>query len=169
MNKEDYKIALTNPLWRAKRLEILKRDGYKCTKCSKTTKLHVHHIIYSGEYPWESKNEELITLCKKCHEAVHGIQSKKVVTKRRRNNKSFYVTEESLKKYLKIDSKKVYSKFIKKLIKCKIVYWIRGRFDEKVQVVYMNKSNDYETETMFKKRIYEIFEQFKKDNPKLLN
>lgn len=169
MTKEDYKIALTNPLWRAKRLAILKRDDYKCTKCSKTTTLHVHHLVYSGEYPWESKNEELITLCKKCHEEIHGIEPKKIVNKIKKNKESFYITDSDLKKQFEGFSKKLYSKFIQHLVKRQLIYWMRGRIDGKLQVFYMDKARTSKTQETFRNTIFRMFQRFKEDNPKLLN
>lgn len=76
MNKEDYKIALTNPFWKTKRLRILKRDGYKCRKCKSTNYLHIHHLRYEGEYPWDTRDKYLITLCKNCHNKVHKDKEK---------------------------------------------------------------------------------------------
>ena len=72
MTKSEYAQQLKSPEWKAKRLEILKRDDYKCTKCGETKKLHVHHLSYtSGCNAWEYPNENLITLCKGCHSAQH--------------------------------------------------------------------------------------------------
>ena len=72
MTKSEYAQQLKSPEWKAKRLEILKRDDYKCTKCGETKKLHVHHLSYtSGCNAWEYPNEQLITLCKGCHSEEH--------------------------------------------------------------------------------------------------
>lgn len=62
-----YSDKLKNPKWQRKRLEILNRDKFTCTKCGdKETELHIHHLKYSGE-PWDAPNENLQTLCKYCH------------------------------------------------------------------------------------------------------
>ncbi len=44
--------------------KIKKRDSYSCQLCGKTEELHIHHIDYN-----KKNNEEnnLITLCRKCH------------------------------------------------------------------------------------------------------
>jgi 5-methylcytosine-specific restriction endonuclease McrA len=53
---------------------ILARDGHECKKCkgkAKDSKKEVHHIIWrsrgGGDEP-----ENLVTLCKSCHDGVHG-------------------------------------------------------------------------------------------------
>ena len=53
---------------------VLHRDGYKCQNknCKKTDKkLHVHHIIYRRNHG-SDEAENLITLCKTCHDGVHN-------------------------------------------------------------------------------------------------
>lgn len=53
------------------RKEIIERDGNKCTRCSSTKTLHVHHIV-----PWKESEElrfepsNVITLCDVCHAIV---------------------------------------------------------------------------------------------------
>ncbi len=73
MNKEEYRKLLTHPLWKAKRLEILERDGHKCAMCGGTTYLQVHHKIYEPINPWESRNDDLITICNSCHKEWHKL------------------------------------------------------------------------------------------------
>jgi hypothetical protein len=71
----DYSEKLKDPHWQKKRLEILKRDDFKCRNCYNDSKtLHVHHIYYLKEYknPWEYDNDLLITLCESCHEIEHS-------------------------------------------------------------------------------------------------
>lgn len=77
---DSYEDALLTEEWEKKREEILLRDNYKCSKCSKVqyengvyTPLHVHHkVYYSGKLPWQYENDTLITLCKECHKKEHG-------------------------------------------------------------------------------------------------
>ena len=73
MNKIEYAKLLLDPRWKEKRLEILERDGNKCTMCGGTTYLQAHHLVYEDDFPWESKNEDLITLCKSCHKIWHRL------------------------------------------------------------------------------------------------
>ena len=73
MNKAEYSILLKTKEWQKKRLAILKRDSYKCTKCGSIEKLHVHHKKYvPGKKPWEIQNKHLATLCNVCHNDVHS-------------------------------------------------------------------------------------------------
>lgn len=85
--------------WKSKRVEILKRDNFKCTKCGNTptirtfsgstvvnlfkdgkpnpenisVNLQVHHTLYVfNQMPWNYDNEELETLCNFCHEELHN-------------------------------------------------------------------------------------------------
>lgn len=47
-------------------------DNYRCVQCGKTnTELHVHHIVYVYNYGTHRK-ENLVTLCRACHEKEHG-------------------------------------------------------------------------------------------------
>lgn len=69
----NYKDQYKHPKWQKKRLEILERDGFKCTKCGdKETTLHVHHIYYKKDNKvWEYPDDCLITLCADCHNDWH--------------------------------------------------------------------------------------------------
>jgi hypothetical protein len=65
-----YQEYLQSDKWQFIRRLILARDGHKCVDCSSTEDLHVHHIRYSK---WgEELPEDLVTLCKKCHDREHG-------------------------------------------------------------------------------------------------
>lgn len=52
------------------RLGALRRDGYRCVRCGAGERLEVHHKTYVrlGQ-EWVS---DLQTLCKQCHQHVHG-------------------------------------------------------------------------------------------------
>lgn len=67
-----YSEKLKDPRWQKKRLEILNRDNFTCIYCgdNKST-LHVHHLMYLGDNPWETPNECLDTTCKDCHDFFH--------------------------------------------------------------------------------------------------
>jgi len=50
---------------------ILSRDNYTCQKCkTKKGKLNVHHIVFQSNNGTDSP-ENLITLCKDCHDKLH--------------------------------------------------------------------------------------------------
>jgi 5-methylcytosine-specific restriction endonuclease McrA len=53
------------------RLEVLKRDGWRCQQCGAHKNLQVHHIVHRSQLG-ASTTENLITLCAECHRAEHG-------------------------------------------------------------------------------------------------
>ena len=70
-----YAEKLKDSRWQEKRLHIIDRDGAACRFCGeKPPVLHVHHFQYNGE-PWESGDDDLITLCPLCHKEEHAIIS----------------------------------------------------------------------------------------------
>jgi 5-methylcytosine-specific restriction endonuclease McrA len=69
-----YSEKLKDPKWQKKRLEVLSRDEFTCKVCGCNTKtLHVHHFVYD-ENPWDTKESDLLTLCKDCHGLVHEVE-----------------------------------------------------------------------------------------------
>ena len=67
-----YSEQLLTPEWKEKRLIILKRDNYSCTKCGSKNHLQVHHKLYKrGLMAWQANNRDLTTLCKPCHDDIH--------------------------------------------------------------------------------------------------
>ena len=53
---------------------VLTRDGYRCQQCkgkSKDKRLEVHHIIFRSENGGSDEEDNLMTLCKTCHDALH--------------------------------------------------------------------------------------------------
>lgn len=64
---------------------VLHRDGYKCQsgrKCKHSEKLHVHHIIFRSKGGTNAPSN-LITLCEKCHKALHEKEFEIKATKSR--------------------------------------------------------------------------------------
>jgi len=74
--KKSYSDLLKDPRWQKKRLEIMKRDKFKCKLCGdEGTTLQVHHKEYiSGNKPWEYGNQLLVTLCEHCHMEVEDLK-----------------------------------------------------------------------------------------------
>lgn len=72
MSNKSYSDLLKSPKWQRKRLEIMKRDNFKCSACdNEELPLHVHHKEYiDGMKPWEYESNQLITLCEDCHLVV---------------------------------------------------------------------------------------------------
>lgn len=70
-----YSDKLKDPRWQKRRLSILERDGWACTKCKNDKiSLHVHHKEYiKGLNPWEYEDNLLHTLCEVCHKKEHTV------------------------------------------------------------------------------------------------
>jgi 5-methylcytosine-specific restriction endonuclease McrA len=51
--------------------EILERDGWRCQGCGATQRLQVHHKQFRS-HSGDDSEENLITLCDRCHELTHG-------------------------------------------------------------------------------------------------
>ena len=63
-----YAEKLKDPRWQKKRLYVLERDEWTCQYCGDTkTEFHVHHKRYNGN-PWDADDDDLITICRHCHE-----------------------------------------------------------------------------------------------------
>ena len=70
-----YYELLKSPEWKKRRLEILESDGWKCKRCGIDEDLQVHHLHYrKGLLPWKYKDDELMTVCKGCHESIHSFE-----------------------------------------------------------------------------------------------
>lgn len=67
-----YSVLYKDPRWQKKRLDILQRDKFTCTRCGDTdSTLNVHHDYYEkGRGPWDYPNYSLRTLCECCHKEV---------------------------------------------------------------------------------------------------
>jgi len=50
---------------------IRKRDGYKCAICGSKKELEVHHIVPLSK-GGTSREDNLITLCRRCHSKCHS-------------------------------------------------------------------------------------------------
>lgn len=60
------------PSWPEIAKELRKLDKHTCMVCRcEDTKIHVHHILYKSNFGTNRK-ENLVSLCKRCHENEHG-------------------------------------------------------------------------------------------------
>lgn len=67
-----YRKLLKDDRWNQRRIEIMRRDGFRCCRCGAKSKLNVHHRWYIyGRQPWQYPDRCLVTLCEKCHHHVH--------------------------------------------------------------------------------------------------
>jgi 5-methylcytosine-specific restriction endonuclease McrA len=67
------RTRLTPRDYGALRREILKRDGWRCQFCGKTADLQVHHIESRGQLGSDLE-QNLLTLCSRCHESLHRVR-----------------------------------------------------------------------------------------------
>jgi HNH endonuclease len=56
--------------YRALRLQVLQRDGWRCQFCGASKDLHVHHLKSRGRLG-DDTLRSLLTLCVRCHAACH--------------------------------------------------------------------------------------------------
>ena len=61
----------SSPAWKKKRSEILDRDGY-CTQCGSGENLEAHHMIPVKDGGEKLDNDNLMTVCKQCHNFLHN-------------------------------------------------------------------------------------------------
>lgn len=70
----EYQAYLKTPHWLNLSAQVKTRDGWKCVMCGGKDILDAHHKIYRARFE-DSLPEDLITLCRACHEKAHGIRS----------------------------------------------------------------------------------------------
>ena len=61
--------------WNETRSQRLFKDGFTCRSCMSVTDLQVHHWVYEL---FEESIEDLMTLCRECHERFHSYDSVKI-------------------------------------------------------------------------------------------
>lgn len=63
--------------WNARRKKVYQRDGHKCQNCGTfggpkgNAELHAHHVVPKSK-GGTHETTNLITICKECHDAIHG-------------------------------------------------------------------------------------------------
>lgn len=66
VHRDDQEVAS----WRA---AVFERDGHRCQECGSNEQLHAHHIVrWADEPSLRVVVNNGLTLCRKCHEAVHA-------------------------------------------------------------------------------------------------
>lgn len=74
-NYISYEAQLKDKRWEAFRKFIFAVRGKKCEICGKTRVLQVHHPKYkSGRLAWEYTCNDVMVVCRDCHEKIHGIK-----------------------------------------------------------------------------------------------
>jgi 5-methylcytosine-specific restriction endonuclease McrA len=64
------RLRLDPELYERLRAQVLRRDGWRCQICGSSLNLEVHHKDFRSKGGDDSE-ENLITLCAKCHSQVH--------------------------------------------------------------------------------------------------
>lgn len=67
-----YAKYLQTPEWRELSEHCKRRDGYKCRLCGSTEMLAAHHVQYPTDW-YDTKLDQLITLCDGCHKVAHQV------------------------------------------------------------------------------------------------
>lgn len=119
MTKEEYENLLQSDYWKGYSYSLIKERNFTCEDCGRSfpnmrNMLQVHHLVYRDANPWSYKPEELIVLCKECHQKRHGIypDSEPVAEKETTDEKSDEqpytnsYTEEMSKRYANENSTK---------------------------------------------------------------
>jgi hypothetical protein len=82
MSKATYSEKLKDHRWLKVRAEKLKEAEHTCQCCGEsemeTYDMHVHHLVYIGENPWNTPLEYLEALCVSCHRYRHE-QNKEIL------------------------------------------------------------------------------------------
>ena len=64
------RIRLSREDYRLLHRQVLDRDGWRCQICGRGQHLEVHHLKLRSQ-SGADEEQNLITLCAQCHEAVH--------------------------------------------------------------------------------------------------
>lgn len=80
LDKHNNKARYKKQKWRDLRERVLRRDEYMCQECKRFGKTEqaviVHHIFESDKRPdLFYSTDNLVSLCKKCHENMHDRQT----------------------------------------------------------------------------------------------
>lgn len=70
-----YDEFLQSDYWQQVRKWVIERDSHTCQHCGATKRLQVHHLTYEHHGEEHLYPEDLVTLCRGCHEAVHGMNA----------------------------------------------------------------------------------------------
>lgn len=74
LQKLSYEDFLNTKYWDLVRRYKLKRSGFKCELCNSNGKtLNVHHKTYDNHGMEHDNLEDLIVLCRNCHEKFHDV------------------------------------------------------------------------------------------------
>lgn len=98
MTREETEAFYNSPRWRRKQKAILRRDHYQCQLCKRFGRISeatiVHHKLELAEYPELAMDDDnLVSVCRKCHNKLHDEKGAKAQQKRRYNHEDRYSGE----------------------------------------------------------------------------
>jgi 5-methylcytosine-specific restriction endonuclease McrA len=70
MRPDPPRLRLDPVSYETLRLQILRRDGWRCQSCGARSNLELHHQQFRSHSGCDSE-ENLITLCAQCHAGIH--------------------------------------------------------------------------------------------------
>jgi len=65
------RIRLSDAAYAHLREQIFDRDGWRCQKCGSSSNLEVHHRQFRSQSGHDAE-DNLITLCARCHAEIHS-------------------------------------------------------------------------------------------------
>lgn len=73
-SKHAYRFQyLKSDCWKLVRLEALVREGGKCQICGEESISNDAHHIWYPESVWDTTQENLVVLCRPCHDLLHAL------------------------------------------------------------------------------------------------
>jgi len=70
-----YHQYLKSDKWQNIRMNAGDNSDNRCSKCGSVDYIQIHHLTYDHVFEEQLYPEDLVVLCRKCHEKVHGIAS----------------------------------------------------------------------------------------------
>jgi len=68
----DYNTYINSNKWKARRIQYYKTHKKHCVACTTKENIHLHHLTY--ERMGAEHDDDLMSLCEKCHSVVHQYQ-----------------------------------------------------------------------------------------------
>ena len=70
INSKSARVRLDKASYEILRLQIVRRDSWRCQSCGAMSNLEVHHQRFRS-HSGQDTEENLITLCSGCHAYIH--------------------------------------------------------------------------------------------------
>lgn len=78
MARANYNAYMRSYAWRKRRDEYFTRHLKRCRACGDKERIQLHHLNYDN-FGAET-DDDLLPLCKYCHDAVHDLQKRERIT-----------------------------------------------------------------------------------------